>query len=90
MDEYRGEMDLTDGNRASFVLTVAPDGKAVTECGFLKQPTAENIAEFEDGMRTILEDLLGQITRLERVGIAENPELARQQREAFLRGGSNN
>ena len=90
MDEYRGEMDLADGNRASFVLTVAPDGKAVTECGFLKQPTKENIAEFEDGMRMILEDLLGQITRLERVGIAENPELARQQREAFLRGGSNN
>jgi hypothetical protein len=90
MDEYQGEMDLADGNRASFVLTVAPDGKAVTECGFLKQPTKENIAEFEDGMRMILEDLLGQITRLERVGIAENPELARQQREAFLRGGSNN
>ena len=90
MDEYRGEMDLADGNRASFVLTVAPDGKAVTECGFLKQPTKENIAEFEDGMRMILEDLLGQITRLERVGIAENPELARQQTEAFLRSGSNN
>ena len=90
MDEYRGEMDLADGNRANFVLTVAPDGKAVTECGFLKQPTEENIAQFEDGMRMILEDLLGQITRLERVGIAENPELARQQREAFLRGGSNN
>jgi hypothetical protein len=90
MDEYRGEMDLADGNRASFVLTVAPDGKAVTECGFLKRPTEENIAQFEDGMRMILEDLLGQITRLERVGIAENPELARQQREAFLRGGSNN
>src|SRR5450755_765292 len=43
MDEYRGEMDLADGNRASFVLTVAPDGKAVTECGFLKRPTEENM-----------------------------------------------
>jgi hypothetical protein len=53
MDEYRG--DLADGNRASFVLTVAPDGKAVTECGFLKRPTEENIAQFEDGMRMILE-----------------------------------
>ena len=90
MDEYRGEMDLADGNRASFVLTVAPDGKAVTECGFLKEPTEENIEEFENGMRMILEDLLGHITRLERVGIAENPELARQEKEAFLRGGSNN
>jgi hypothetical protein len=69
MDEYRGEMDLADGNRASFVLTVAPDGKAVTECGFLEQPTEENIAEFGDGMRMMLEDLLGQITKLERVGI---------------------
>jgi hypothetical protein len=51
---------------------------------------SENIAEFEDGMRMILEDLLGQITKLERVGVAENPEMARQQRESFLRGGSNN
>ena len=83
-------MDLADGNRASFVVTVAADGKAVTECGFLKEPTEENIEEFENGMRMILEDLLGHITRLERVGIAENPELARQEKEAFLRGGSNN
>jgi hypothetical protein len=90
MDQYRGEMDLADGNRASFVVTVATDGKAVTECGFLKEPTEENIEEFENGMRMILEDLLGHITRLERVGIAENPELARQEKEAFLRGGSNN
>jgi hypothetical protein len=55
-------MDLVDGNRAHFLVTVATaDGiaKAVTECGFEKQPTKENIEEFEEAMCMMLADWFG-------------------------------
>jgi hypothetical protein len=91
MDQYKGEMDLSDGNRASFVLTVGGDGKAVTECGFLREPTKENIEEFEDTMQVVFEDVFGHpMVKLERSMILDNPEMLRHEKEAFLRGGSNN
>jgi hypothetical protein len=93
MEQYRGEMDLADGNRAHFLVTVAmADGiaKAVTECGFEQQPTKENIAEFEEAMRMMLEEWLGPFTSSQRVDAAEDPEGLRQKREAFLRSVSGN
>jgi hypothetical protein len=94
MDQYVGEMDLRDGNRAHFRVTIAAaDGiaKAVTECGFEKQPTKESIEEFEEAMRVMLEDWFGPLASSEHVDAAAgNPEVMRQEREAFLRGGSSN
>jgi hypothetical protein len=93
MEQYRGEMDLADGNRAHFLVTIAAaDGiaKAVTECEFEQQPTEENIEEFEEAMRVMLEDLYGPLMSSQRVDAAENPEVTRQEREAFLRGGPSN
>jgi hypothetical protein len=86
-------MDLADGNRAHFLVTIAAaDGiaKAVTECEFEQQPTEENIEEFEEAMRMMLEDWYGPLTSSQRVDATENPEGLRQKREAFLRSVSSN
>jgi uncharacterized protein YneR len=90
MDQYKGQMDLSDGNQARFVLTVGGDGKVVTECGFLRDPTNENIEEFEDAIQVVFEDVFGhRMVKLER-SIVDNPEMLKQEKEAFLRGGSTN
>jgi hypothetical protein len=83
-----GELHLSDGNRAAFLLTIGSDGKAITECGFLQEPTKQNIEEFEEAIQMLFEDLFGRIARLERTIAADNPETRRQQKEAYLRGGS--
>jgi hypothetical protein len=86
-------MDLADGNRVHFLVTIAAaDGiaKAVTECEFEQQPTKENIEEFEEAMRMTFEDWFGPLMSSQRVDARGNPEMIRQQREAFLRSVSSN
>jgi hypothetical protein len=89
-EEYEGEMDLSDGNRVRFVLTLAQNGRSVTECGFMRPPTEENVDEFEKGIQAILEHLSGCGMRIGRIVTGENPEVARQVSETFLRGVSGN
>jgi hypothetical protein len=83
MEQYVGEMDLRDGNRVHFLVSVAIDGKAVTECGFEKPPTEENIEEFEVAMRMMFEDWFGPVITSQRVdATAENPEMMKQETAA--------
>jgi hypothetical protein len=90
MDRYAGRIELSDGNRAAFLLTLATHGRAAVEWAFEQSPTQENLEEAGAALELVFERVLGgAVTSLEYV-LDGNPEVARQTSEAFLRGVSSN
>jgi hypothetical protein len=91
MDRYAGRIELSDGNRAAFLLTLATHGRAAVEWAFEQSPTQENLEEAGTALEMVFERVFGSaVTSLEHVGLDGNPEAARQASEAFLRGVSSN
>ena len=85
--ETRGEGVAEDG----LGLAGWSQGKAFPFAGLLKRGV--RVCDSSGSRSADANDVGGSVGayyEVERVGIAENPELARQEKEAFLRGGSKN
>jgi hypothetical protein len=59
MDRYAGRIELSDGNRAAFLLTMATHGRAVIEWAFEQSPTKENLEEAGTALEVVFERVFG-------------------------------